>query len=289
MQLLQHSVTLTERFDRARVSALNRAAAVMQNHFGVISLSMQSRVSQGLRVTSVRRLYPSAQAPLIAVVGSDGSGKSTVSSVLLDWLGEQYLTEYCHLGKKTGHWGRAIARLPLMGKRLDRKIVKTTHSARAQGRVGPLSAVVVFALSMRRVLKFRRMLRVRRTGAIIVTDRYPQVAVPGPMDGPGLFLSPRDSLVARVLGRLEHRLYAWMASHPPDLVIRLNIDLQTAIDRKPDHRASSLERKVADVPRLKFVGSRVIDLDGTQPLESVIRTAKAAVADLMPSSTALSC
>ena len=78
-------------------------------------------------------------APLIAVVGTDGSGKSTVGSALLAWMSEQYPTRLCHLGKQTGNWGRWIARIPVLGKRVDQKIVRQSSSVRtAKGEVDPI-------------------------------------------------------------------------------------------------------------------------------------------------------
>ena len=44
-------------------------------------------------------------------MGTDGSGKSTVANALLAWMQSQRPTELHHLGKQTGHIGRAIARM----------------------------------------------------------------------------------------------------------------------------------------------------------------------------------
>jgi len=70
-------------------------------------------------------------APLIAIVGSDGSGKSTVGLALLAWMQTQRPTAFCHLGKQTGNIGRAIARLPFVGASADRKIVNVRFTEAA--------------------------------------------------------------------------------------------------------------------------------------------------------------
>ena len=72
-----------------------------------------------------------------------------------------------------------------------------------------------------------------------------------------------------------------MEGYPPDIVIRLNVDLATAMARKPDHRPASLAAKIHDVPRLTFNGARIVDLDATQPLDGVIEQAKAAIAAVL--------
>lgn len=219
-------------------------------------------------------------SPLIAIVGSDGSGKSTVSEALLAWMRERGPTELHHLGKQTGNIGRAIGRWPLVGRRLDRAIGKKAGGARAPGGPGTFTALVIYAFSMRRVRRFRRMLADRRRGIAILADRFPQTAVPGPMDGLGLAAATGGGL-RRLLARRERGHYDWMERHRPDLVIRLNVDLATALARKPDHRPSSLRTKIADVPRLTFAGAPIVDIDATLPLDEVIARAKAAIAAIL--------
>jgi len=220
-------------------------------------------------------------APLIAVVGADGSGKSTVGSALLAWMSEQYPTRLCHLGKQTGNWGRWIARIPVLGKRVDQKIVRKSSSVRTEKGSGAFTSIVIFTLSMRRLARFLKMRFWRIRGYAIVTDRYPQASIPGPMDGPGLVARQPRSWMARWLTRIEQKIYDWMADYPPDLVIRLHVDLPTALIRKPDHRPASLERKINDVPLLIFPGSPVLDLNSVDPLESILEQAKIAIAPIL--------
>ncbi len=54
--------------------------------------------------------------PLIAVIGSDGSGKSTVCEHLITVVEKYGAAERVHLGKQAGNVGRAVTKLPLMGK-----------------------------------------------------------------------------------------------------------------------------------------------------------------------------
>lgn len=219
-------------------------------------------------------------AMLIAIVGSDGSGKSTVANALLEWMQAQRPTELHHLGKQTGHIGRAIARWPLVGRRLDKTIVRKAGIAPDTDAPDTLASLVIFAFSMRRVNRFRRMLAARRRGIAILSDRFPQSAVPGPMDGPGLSRAG-PGIVPQTLARRERAHYAWMEQVRPDLVLRLIVDLPTAMARKPDHRPSSLQTKIADLPRLTFNGARIVDIDATLPLNEVIAQAKAAIVDVL--------
>lgn len=62
--------------------------------------------------------------PLIAVIGSDGSGKSTVCEHLITVVEKYGAAERVHLGKQAGNVGRAVTKLPLMGKSLHKTIEK---------------------------------------------------------------------------------------------------------------------------------------------------------------------
>lgn len=220
-------------------------------------------------------------APLIAIIGCDGSGKSTVSEAVLNYVRLFGAAEAAHLGKQSGNIGRAIAKLPLIGGLLDRIIVKKTDKTRSERdkkSPGLLTALIIYAFSLRRLRRFKRMLEVRQKGSIIVTDRFPQLEFPGAYDGTGLSVLADNGIIVGWLARRELKLYEWMTSYKPDLVIRLNVDLDTACARKPDHRRELLASKVAATPLLKFNGAPIVEIDSAQPLENVLAEAKIAVA-----------
>ncbi len=60
--------------------------------------------------------------PLIAIIGRDGSGKSTVCEHLITVVEKYGAAERVHLGKQAGNVGRAVTKLPLMGKSLHKTI-----------------------------------------------------------------------------------------------------------------------------------------------------------------------
>lgn len=219
-------------------------------------------------------------APLIAIVGTDGSGKTTISSAVIEFVRLYGPADTAHLGLKSGDIGRAIARLPFLGGMLDKAIERKAARARdTKGKIpGPATALVIYAFSQFRLRRFKRMMRKRRAGTVIVTDRYPQIGVPGFFDGPGLSAAAAGDGVTRWLARREYRQYEWMASFRPDLVIRLNVDVETAIARKPDHRPESLRRKVAATSKLTFGGAPIVDFDSREPLETLIGKVRLAIA-----------
>lgn len=222
--------------------------------------------------------------PLIAVIGCDGSGKSTVSQAVLEWARGHGPATAAHLGKQSGNLGRALTGLPLVGNAIGRLILRKADSARKlrdKSAPGPVTALVVYAFSLRVVNRFKRMMALRRSGLIVITDRYPQLDVPGAYDGPGLSTSAPGGAFVRWLARREHASFVWMTGYRPDLVLRLNVDLDTAFARKPDHRYELLREKIAATPLLKFNGAPIADIDATQPLPEVLAAARTAVARVL--------
>jgi hypothetical protein len=217
-------------------------------------------------------------APLIAVVGCDGAGKSTLSADLLAHIRKTRAAETGYLGLGSGEQGRSIGRWPLVGPMVQRLLEGVADRLRdpAAPIPGWLAARYALRRSKKRRARFDALLNQRRRGAVIVTDRYPQVDVPGLHDGPILAGIATTARLA-AMQREEHALYAEMAAYLPTLVIRLHIDVDTVMARKPDHDRTLIEQKVASVPRLSFGGAPMVDLDATLDYAEELALAKAAV------------
>lgn len=235
---------------------------------------------------------PSSTQPrpgaIIAVVGCDGSGKSTLTADLLAHFRAKRPTEYLYLGQSSGNILIWVRELPLIGPPIGRYLVN--RSARAHAKddkpASPdlATALVIYLLSRWRQHKFRRMLGLSRRGVLVITDRYPQAEVPGfYFDGPGLAIAPDTKGFVRWLANREQRLYRKMASHVPNLLIRLNVDAETAHARKPDHKLKMLRDKVRVIPTLTFNGAPILDLDGQTPYVQVLQHALAAATEAVGS------
>lgn len=207
-------------------------------------------------------------APLVAIVGPDGAGKSTIAHYLCSVTPN---SEYAYLGLGSGALGLKIKRLPWIGKRIERKLAAKARRARTPGRriPGPLTALVIYLFGRIRRRRFLRMLQVRECGRVVICDRYPQVQVPGLNDGPGLSAATPVGWLTTWLARLELDLYTEMAHIPPTLVIRLNVDAHTAWSRKPDHDLALIEKKVAATASLQFAGAHIVDVDASLPQAEV--------------------
>ena len=218
--------------------------------------------------------------PVIALTGCDGSGKSTLAADLVAHLREQGPTEPLYLGQSSGRIGEWIATLPLIGPSINRYLVRKADRVhdRPSSPPGNVTALAIYLLSRWRAHKFRRMLAMCRRGVLVVTDRYPQAEMPGFLfDGPQLAKTQDGNWWVRALRARERKLYEWMASGVPMLVIRLNVDAETAHARKPDHKLAALREKIAAWPHLRFNGAPILDLDAREEAGAVLNTSLRAV------------
>jgi len=219
-------------------------------------------------------------AGVIAVVGCDGTGKSTLTADLLANLRAQGRAERRYLGLVSGEMGEKIKHLPFIGTSLERYLA--AKAQRAQDirlkLPGTGTALIMHLLSWWRVIQLRRVMRLSRCGVRVIADRYPQAEIPGfHYDGPGLTADQSNNWLVRKLVVREQNLYEWMAAQKPALVIRLNIDADTAHARKPDHSLAELRDKISVMPRLNFNGAQVLDLDARAPYPQVLSSALQAI------------
>ena len=167
-----------------------------------------------------------------------------------------------------------------MGKALN-KTIKHNKVKSAKKLPGPVPALVIMSFVLRRLLRFRRMLACHRRGLIVLADRYPQIQIPGAYDGTVFPANVTGSRFVLWLAGLERSSFSWMANHKPDLVIKLNVDLDVACARKPDHRREALAKKIAITPQLTFDGSQLVDIDANKPLDEVLIDAEKAITSFM--------
>jgi len=226
----------------------------------------------GATATGKRLLADSA--PVIAIVGSDGAGKSTVVADLEKWLSWKADIAVVYMG--TNHaWFRKLRKIILNWKKSknDKSYDKKTRGANAEYSlkfpmwVQPLKWAVMARV---RLHLLRKALRLTRKGTIVLADRYPQIEVQGIFDGPSRLDAPGLNWFGRLLQLDEHGSFRRMSTIKPDLVIKLMAPLDVALSRKPDHDPNLIASKIELTRRLQFGGVETVEVDTSLPLETVL-------------------
>jgi len=216
---------------------------------------------------------------IVAIVGVDGSGKTTVTAALRAWLGSEVDVMPVYFGTGAGRPSLLLRPFKLMVP-LIRRILRTKPKGSSHGKVsahppGRLYSACMMGWAMlvahEKRGKLRSAWRAADRGLVVITDRFPQHEITGFNDGP---LLTRLDKVPAWLRRLETSAYALARRRPPDLVVKLDVHPETAARREPDMDPDLIPQRTADLRRLTFASARVVTVDAEQPLEGVIRAAK---------------
>jgi len=126
-------------------------------------------------------------------------------------------------------------------------------------------------VSLEKGSKLRAAWRAVARGMVVVTDRYPQGENIHYNDGPQLH---RSRWSPDWLRRYEARAYALAGRMPPDLVIKLDVEPETAARRETDMSPAVIAERIAAVRQLAFPGARVVLVNAEQPLAEVLRAVR---------------
>ena len=220
--------------------------------------------------TRPKKRLLSQRGPIIAFVGSDGAGKSTVTSDTERWLGWKADVAVLYFGSNHG-WYRHLRILRALFKSRSSRCPNTPPTHRRVDHPAWLLALLGVFLARKRLRQQRRAIRMAQRGTIVLADRWPQFEVCGLCDGPALPVGKPGGWLVGMLQRYERRLFQRMAMLSPDLVIKLNVPLEVAMQRKLDHSPEMLARKIEIVRELSFAGAPMIEVDAAQPLNEVNR------------------
>lgn len=239
------------------------------------------------------RMTPATGGVMVALVGADGAGKSTVVAEVARWLAWKLRVRVFYLGsKQPSRRSRAL----YVAFRALRRGTRIAEAAPGSVAARPLAAARDGALALHRLSigrdRSRRAREARREvldGAVAVCDRYPLEALSSDpahrvLDGPQLAttLHPGRRSAAR-LAAVEERTYR--SFRLPDVLVVLEVDADVAARRKPDHQPAVLAAKstaataLAALAEARGVPVRLVRVDANRPLEDVLRDVKTGLWD----------
>jgi thymidylate kinase len=243
------------------------------------------RVEWGLRhyvlgQRNTKRLI--AGGRVIAVVGGDGAGKSTMVRGLADWLNGPLDTRVLRMGKPPRSAANILVKGPILLARraglvkdwLPNYPAGAARHSKLPGHSWLLWQLVT-ASDRRRQHRRARSLAAR--GYVVLCDRFPldQLTL---MDGSRTRWVPTEGLsaVARWIVAAEQRCYAAITA--PDLLLILRVEPDTAVARKrgvdpPDF----VWPRSAEVFNADWSTTDAVVLDAARPADDVLAEARAIV------------
>jgi thymidylate kinase len=221
----------------------------------------------------------------IAVIGADGSGKSTVTADLQRTFKTKLDVYKVYLGRGDGKKSFA-RRILLWAKQLiapaKGNINKNSSSLYKPKMSEGLFATVyrcIEALTVASEKKSNLKLahQAKQKGMLVICDRFPQNQLMGYNDGPLLHhLLASKNPVLKAISRKEAKVYDYANNNTPDIIFKLIANAEVVEARKPGETALEvLEKKISGIQNLNFGnGCQVVTIDASQPLEKVLQTIK---------------
>jgi len=219
---------------------------------------------------------------VVAVVGIDGSGKTTLVTAIRQWLGSEVDVLPIYFGTGGGRPSLLLLPfkllVPLVTSVLTSRPAGSSHGNVSDRSPGPIYSILLGVwASVVAAEKRMKLLAARRgadRGMVVVADRFPQDQIADFNDAP---LLPRLAKVPAWLRHYETNAYALARHLPPDLVIKLQTTSEVILIREPDMDPLVVQKRVPALQQLTFGGANVVSIDAGQPLADVIRSAKAAI------------
>lgn len=234
---------------------------------------------------------------VIAILGVDGAGKSSLLSSLAAWLSDNRDVSTIYFGSGDGPMSMARRVVACSGK-----IRHTLLGFLRNRQTTALPPIAIETTTNRKTNSFRlrffldclliawerqqstkRMLKARKRGDFVLADRFPQAQFPGSMDGPKLHeLSQHRFWLVRRLARWEYRTYEFIEINGPDLVAILTVSAETAARRSNNHSLDQLKQRIREIEDFEFPNSKVVHIDAEQPFDIVMTGVKRIMQELWP-------
>ena len=232
---------------------------------------------------------------VIAFVGPEASGKSTLLAELSRWLGQDLAVTRVHAGKPPA---TLLSALPNLVVPALRRLLPASRSTRIEAdhatsdRREPPDPRYPLLFGIRSVMLAydRRSLLVRAfrqsaNGTIVLCDRYPSLGN-GALDGPQLSRFPQPAgrgSLRSLLVRIEASLYRDIP--PPDMVLQLSVPLEVALLRNATRGKQEPEDYVrlrhSLIANLDFGRTPVHRISTDKPVAETVLEVKRAVLNLL--------
>lgn len=247
------------------------------------------------RLTGSRKgLTPAGGGAVIAFVGSEATGKSTLLAETAAWLGGEYTVRRVHAGKPPS---TLLTYLPNLFLPLLRSLIPGQRSTRLEAaredgnvtndsfdRFPVLYGIRAVMLAFDRRSLLRKAFARSANGAVVLCDRYPSSETGAP-DSPQLGGPNARTLrgVRRVLSSMESSLYGDIPR--PDLVIHLTAPLEVTLKRNALRNKTEPEEFVklrhARSVDLIFADTEVHRIDTDRPMDETAREIRQIIWDAL--------
>lgn len=219
---------------------------------------------------------------VIAIMGSDGSGKSTQVKNIKNILSKKMDIRYVYMGSGDGpsSWHRNILiwlQKIFFKKKKNNYFIKEPQLYTDIKKVDftkkdILKIIYALSLAIEKRTKLKLIQKYKNKGMIVVTDRYPQTSIYGYNDGPLIadYLTSNNKLLS-FLSQIEFNSYEYAKFVYPDIVIKLLGNPEIIHSRRADEMSlEQIIKKQNGIKSIDFTDkTKVVDIDATLSIDEV--------------------
>lgn len=293
-KLTSHDYLWLHRTIRSTMKVHRRFSSVKANLLTLVYQAedyFRKRWNHYMRGLIITRKVSLQGGLILAFVGIDGAGKSTISNEICKWImhgkieakrfymgaGDGSTTFFASIVKsliKYNHNGKK-AHLELNHNKSPQK--------KSENKISFFDNPIKFLKSCTKIRminsiqknnyhKIKRMYHYKLNGGISVLDRWPQIEFDRRNDGAKI-VTYRDVMkenwYLRKKIKDEQQYLNIVKTIKPDIIFRLNISLDTCLERKPEENTDrdAFMSKLDELKQINFQGARIVEIDAEQPYD----------------------
>lgn len=209
----------------------------------------------------------------IAILGSDGSGKSTQIKELKRIFSTKIDIESFYLGSNKG--SRSNVRKVLEYVR-DKNLIFNIRILEQL-----LNLSLAFTIGLEKQSRLKKAKKLKEKGVLVLFDRFPQNQNYSFNDGPLLTKAFNSKYtIIKAIGNLEKKLYSPSLNKYPDVIVKLIADPNTLAKRR-DMSLEQINAKQNSIKNLTFGNkSPIIEIDANMSIAQVTTEILKVVQDL---------
>jgi len=216
---------------------------------------------------------------IIAIVGIDGSGKTTTLSYIERFFAIQMNISRVFLGngKSGASWYRKIL-FSVYGTKKKVKNGNIESQSGTRSKVSWLYALWILVCLFDKEKNLKKVISGKANGSLVLSDRWPQTEFAGTFDGPRINVKNPTNRIVKYVKKREEKFLNFASLIKPDLIIILKVSPDVSMKRKPGELSlEEAQRNSSLLNNMNWGNSKLVEVDADLSANQVNKNVKHAI------------